>query len=316
MTDLEFLSTNKSVSKKTFLYSWEEGILRPEMRTSILRKARGFLLETPCDIFLETVSKSSLFEERFFFISVQEAKELSALLRGLQKVQEDRVCVFAPVSISEKILSEYKIAQVVQEATKTKPNFGSACAYLLQKAGDPEVLLKLPFLKQNIEELYAKSADLSDFLQRGEFALFSCLETDPFRWNKDLCRTLLPQNPKTQYFLLHEKIYYFLTQPTNSTKESLFSFLKEQSSQGSHRAATASLFRALFDLVEVNAEVGTQNPEGDFKAKVLSKFKHIPCFELLRMLSRFSEKEYALNTQDFLYTLEIFLQEMLKVVAN
>ena len=312
MTDIEFLVSDKALPRRTCLYSWDTGVLKVDLQQRVLSRIRN-PVQVSAEEFLCGVSTQSLFGDRHFFVSATQDLEVQMILEGVQRLGEDRVFVSAHTPLAEKIEKGGSFAQTISEVQKGKQAFDSLFKFTVKKAQVPEdVISSMPLLKQNMEELYTKCPSILDFLQKSEFTIFSCLENGV--WNSSVFRNLLPHIQPPQYFKLHENIYFLLAHPSMSAKSTLFSYL-ETEYDGDSRAVVGALFRAVFDLIAINSRFCADGKNQEFKTKFLAKFAHIPVENLLKTLLRISNREFELNTEDFLLTLDLMLQDIYESVS-
>lgn len=316
MTDLEFLVSYKSNLRKKCIYFLDTGLFQFEIKTKVLAQTKN----TPCFLSVEEFTRDvqfpPLFGERYFFVTLQEEKEIPLLISGINKVKDERILIFSPLKFSDILDKEKDSFQILQEIKKNKTSFDLIFQYCLQKTAiSKEIASSFPALKQNIEELFAKCSDIAEFLNKAEFILFSCLEEN--NWNTPLFRSLLPHISSPEYFKLHENLFFFLSNPTFSSKEMLFLYFeKEYALDGNSRTLLNSLFRATFDLLEINSNFEQEKQSKNFKIKFITKFSHIPIENILKMMLKLSEYGPDLITQDFLSTLDNFLQNILEYIKE
>lgn len=317
MTDIEFLLSERTSSKKIVGYFWNNGYFKGKVLQKMLTKAKGVVCSVSVEEFNQQTILPSLLQERHFFVEIKEETDLVMFLKSLHKIKEDRVFFSCPMSLLEKIEKEsFPSLQILKEVEKTKTAIEPLILYSLREAQvNKNLLTKFPLLKQNLEELFTKCENVFDFLQKTDFSILTCLEVEKdkiiptiehYSWNSTLFRNILPKLNSTQYFQLQENLFFFLSTPNSSTKEALFIYLEQEFEDS--RTAIAALYKAIFDLFEVNAKFEINKENLDFRTKYLLKFSHIPLENILQFLIRLSEYEVDLNTQGFLSILECMLE--------
>lgn len=317
MTDIEFILSEKFTLRKKAIYFWNTGFFQKNIKEKIYAYAQTkqiavTQLETVSEL-LDMTQIPSLFGGQYYLVPLKEETEIPLLISGLNKLgEDDRILVFASVKFEEKF--DKKDIQVLQEVKKNKNSFEDILKYVCSTTGF--VLDQIPNIgRQSFDELYARCETIEDFVTKAEFALFSCL--DGQSWNLPLFRNILPQITQQKYFKLHENLYFFLSNPTDSTKDVLFSYIdSEFSSQKDARSIINALFKALFDLIETNANLTKELHSDNFKIKFIHKFSHIPISNLLKTLLKLSEKSPELMSFDFLVYFENFLQDLLNYLKE
>jgi len=307
MIDIEFIINPRPLLKKTAIYSYSTGAFKNDFLQKVIT-LRPETQRVDYLTFLQENKTSSLFGERQFYLDLADEKELK-VIKDILLTLEDRVVFTIPFPIPEYIDKEV-VKQEFIEAEKTKNFFKTAFQFACLQAGiTEEQIQNNPPLEQNLLDLYVKSEDLLDFLQRAEFSLHLCMEEKG--WNSLLFRSTLPVPEPKKYYILQEKLYFLITTPSPGSKELFFLYIEQQYKAGQDsRQIVNSIYRAFFDLCENNQYVGVN--KDDFKSKMLTKYTYIGVDKLTKAMLKFCEYETELNSSDFLLTMEKMLQDMVE----
>jgi len=313
VVDLELYFNPRPLLKKSLLYVYDTGYIKPFFREKIF-SLRPEIKETTVKDCIQECKTSSLFGERAFYIHVTSEDELLKIMQHIKNLpEEDRIFVLCHKEfLPEKINTKEYFKQEVQEIEKTKPNFKLLLQFLQVRVDLPvNYSTENPFFEKNIEELYSKCNDIVDFLQRAEFMCFTCNESG--KWNLSLFRSLLPFSEKTKYYALHEHLYFLLTTPSVGSKEQIFQYLSELLNAGQDpRQILRSIYRAIFELCEVATDTTISKETG--KYKFLSKFSYIPVQKLFFLTVKIPEfeKRLSLYEDSFLSVLNEMLDNILE----
>lgn len=313
MVDLELYFNPKPLLKKSVLYVYDTGYIKPFFREKIF-SIRPEIKETTVKDCIQECKTSSLFGDRTFYISVNSKDELVQIMQLLKNFpEEDRIFVLChKESLPENIHTKEYFKQEILEVEKTKPNFKLLLQFLQARVEMPvNYSTENPFFEKNMEELYSKCNDIMDFLQRAEYMCFICNENG--KWNMSLFRTLLPFSEKTKYYALHEHLYFLLTTPSTGSKEQIFKYLSELLNAGQDpRQILRSIYRAIFELCEVATDTTISKETG--KYKILSKFSYIPVQKLFFLTVKIPEfeKRLTLREDGFLSVLNEMLDNILE----
>jgi hypothetical protein len=311
MQDIEFILNPKTTLRRLCFYPFKTGVFKAEVLTKVMNKF-GCETRTP-ENFIEDIRSSCLFGHRNYFLQITNKEEFKKILPGLRIDCEDKIFVSLPEEVFTPFSEEFKTAQKITEADKTKNNFQFFLQFLLKVTNTPETVKEsIPVITTDLENLYNKSEDISSFLLKAEEALLVCLqqEDDKYVWERKLFNTFLPVKETIKYFQLHEQLYFFLTQPTTESKDILFTHLCSIYTEvPESRFVISAIYRAIFDLMLINSQLSQKNTSSEFKNRMLKKYANISTVSLLKFSLTLSETEASLNTSEFIPAMSSFLQK-------
>lgn len=328
MTDLEYIQSENPQIKKVNFYFFEHALFRQEFlaKFKIQIEKKGIEYKVVDKDLLGLLRQDSLFGESCFVVTEESFPEQIDKVMAIVSSESfsNRILFVLNKAESaykknERLFAECKVGRVFEEIQYAKNTYMSLFAYYLSlNKIAPERIANYPLLMTSLENIFSKCDTIFEYWSKVDFVFNSCIDKmgeATYSFDISLCKKLLPEIKKPEYFKTHEKLYSFLSHPESNSILALFEHAQELCEEGTSRKAIDSLYRGTFDLISVNASFQGKTPEfSEFKTKILSRYASIPLHNLFQFIVRFSEQEPRLNRGDFPTTFHKFLLEIAKVI--